>query len=114
MAKLTQKYKAALKLPTLPSKSYGDDYKAFYQDLNELGWYWDASRQKWEYIDRPADIPTNLVRIRVWTNAAKIEKAASTARENMEKAGYTCLEQSMPYPCRPPKQMESRVYLTFE
>ncbi|MCF2149792.1 hypothetical protein IQ276_025870 [Desmonostoc muscorum LEGE 12446] len=34
--------------------------------------------------------------------------------ENVEGTGLKLLEKSNPYPYRPPNQLESRIYLTFE
>jgi hypothetical protein len=52
--------------------------------------------------------------VRVWADKNKVENAADLFIENVESMGLKLLERSNSYPCRPPNQLESRIYLTFE
>lgn len=60
----------------------------------------------------PADPPSNLIRVRLWADASHVEQLADTVTQMLETSGYRVLERSN-YPCRPPKQLEARVYLTI-
>lgn len=70
--------------------------------------------QKWvEFKAEPADAPCPQVRIRVWAEeGAKLDAAISLVLAAFGN-GYKKIVHSEHYPCRPPKQLESRVYLEF-
>lgn len=114
MPKLTRKYKTALSLADELDISERDNQEKLYRLLNEAGHFWDASTQAWQQLTADADPPTELIRVRVWAESSKVDGAAYQLRVAMEETGYQFLEQSEPYPCRPPKQLESRIYLTFK
>jgi len=105
----TKKYRAAQEIATLTHQSQED----LYSQLNNLGWFWNSKNQTWERDDRLAEPASNLLRIRVWAAADKVENLASIVAESLATYGLELLEQSEAYPCRPPKQSESRVYLTL-
>lgn len=91
-----------------------DDQETLYRALNTQGYYWDSKREMWERNHEPPDPPTDLVRIRVWAETSKVKQMADLIIDEME-ASRKCefIERSEPYQCRPPKQLESRIYLTF-
>ena len=107
--KKTKKYTTASDILTFPHNNQEDLYK----ELNRLGFYWNARTQNWERNDRLPDPASELVRIRVWANSKVVENAADLVVEGMEEKGFSLLEKSEPYQCRPPKQLESRIYLSF-
>lgn len=114
MPKATRKYKTAIELADQLGIPERDNQETLYRLLNEQGHYWDASTQAWTQLTGPADPPTELIRVRVWAETSKVGGAAYQLRVVMEETGYQFMEQSEPYPCRPPKQLESRIYLTFK
>ncbi|PHJ55764.1 hypothetical protein VF14_33550 [Nostoc linckia z18] len=108
--KRTQKYSKACQILTFPHQIQDE----LYAELNRLGWYWQAAKKEWERDDTPAKEATKLIRVRVWAAREIVENAADLFAENVEGMGLKLLERSNPYPCRPPNQLESRIYLTFE
>lgn len=114
MPKLTVKYRLACECANSLQIEVSENQETLYRVLNEQGWYWDSSIQEWKQFTEPADPPTELIRIRVWSDRSRVEGAAYQLRVAMEEQGYIFLEQSEPYACRPPKQLEYRVYLTFK
>jgi hypothetical protein len=108
--KQTQKYSGACSILTFPHTSQDE----LYQELNRLGWWWDAKVKKWARDDTPAREASNLIRIRVMASADKVSELAQHFIEASSDMELRLIEQSQPYPCRPPNQNESRIYLTFE
>ena len=107
--KQTKKYSKACEIATLNHESQ----ESLYKQLNELGFFWDSKLQKWERDDRIADPPSDLIRVRVWAATDKVEQAAHCFIESAQEYGLKLQEQSGVYQNRPPKQNESRIYLTF-
>lgn len=107
--KQTKKYVGACETATLPHNTQEE----LYAELNRLGFFWNPKTQKWERNDQLADPPSKVVRIRVWAASHRVKQAAAALIESIEQYGLTFLEQSEPYVCRPPKQNDSRIYLTF-
>ncbi len=60
-----------------------------------------------------ADPPTELIRLRVWADARFVEQVADECVFAVAAKGLRLVEKSDPYNCRPPKQLEARVYLSF-
>ncbi len=114
MPRQTRKFKSAESLAFKLSIYDTENQERLYRLLNEAGYYWDSRTQDWQQLQEEADPPTELIRVRIWAEASKVEGAAYQLRVAMEETGYIFLEQSEPYPCRPPKQLESRVYMTFK
>lgn len=108
--KKTEKYSKACQVLTYPHQAQD----VLYTELNRLGWYWQAKKKEWERNDAPAKEATKLIRVRVWAAREVVEDAAELFLENVESMGLRLIEKSSPYPCRPPNQLESRIYLTFE
>ena len=50
----------------------------------------------------------------MWAKAELVEELAQHLVEQSVEIGLRLVEKSKPYPCRPPNQLESRIYLTFE
>lgn len=114
MPKRTIKYSKALEVAETLQISQVNDQERLYRDLNAGGFFWDATTKTWERSHEPADPPTQLIRVRVWTDSAKVRGASQQIKTVLEQSGYELVEQSDPYSCRPPKQLESRIYLTFQ
>ncbi len=108
--KQTQKYTSATQILTFLHTNQDE----LYQELNRLGWYWQPKKKAWERDDTPALEASKLIKIRIWADSKKVDEAAALFIENAESAGLRLVEKSQPYPCRPPHQNDSRVYLTFE
>ncbi|MEH1791603.1 MULTISPECIES: hypothetical protein [unclassified Nostoc] len=108
--KNTAKYSKACQRLTFPHQTQDE----LYAELNRLGWYWQADKKEWERDDTPAQSATKLIKIRVWAAKEIVEDAAELFSETAESNGLRLIEKSSPYPCRPPKQLESRIYLVFE
>lgn len=114
MPKQTRKYRSACELADQLAIALCENQETLYRQLNERGHYWDASTQAWQHLAEDADPPTELIRVRVWAEASKVDGAAYQIRLGLEEQGYQFLEQSKSFPCRPPKQLESRIYLSFK
>ncbi len=88
--------------------------ETFYEVLAEKGYQWNSETGIWEnWQAMDADQPTELIRVRAWARAEVVEMIADGVVESMLAAGLRLVERSSPYPCRPPKQLESRIYITF-
>ncbi|MEH2310734.1 MAG: hypothetical protein V7K35_04735 [Nostoc sp.] len=108
--KQTQKYSGACRILTFPHQTQDE----LYAELNRLGWYWTPAKQQWERDETLAQPASKLIKVRVWAAKESVENTAELFLENAEINGLRLIEKSPPYPCRPPKQLESRIYLTFE
>lgn len=110
----TRKYSQAVTTATATSISTEGTQDALYQRLTEAGYFWDSGASVWQYAEpATADDPTPLVRVRVWAASTIVEHEAQHEIAARQAQGYTLIERSDPYVCRPPKQRESRVYLAF-
>lgn len=112
MPKRTRKYVAAIETAEGLGIVATDEAEALYQALNAKNFFWDATDGRWVPGSEP-EPATDLIRVRVWAEASKVEDVANSLVRRMNGAGYSLIEKSEPYPCRPPKQLESRIYLTF-
>lgn len=114
MPKMTVKYKRAVDIANaLNIDASRRDQPSLYAQLNEAGYFWDSDGQIWQQVTEPADPPTELIRVRVWAETSRVADAATDIVSSMELDGYRLLDQSDAYQCRPPKQLESRIYLSF-
>jgi hypothetical protein len=113
MPRMTAKYRTALKLAEaiLTHPFEHNDQKVLYRRLGEHNYFFDSKSKVWEKGE-PANPPTELVRVRVWAKAEQIEQVADKLVSDLSH-DYRLVERSEPYPCRPPKQLESRIYLSF-
>lgn len=116
MPKLTLKYSSAIAMAQQLGLGFkqGADQEAVYQALGQQGFAWKSKLQRWEHVADTADEPTRLLRIRVWTDGEIVPEAVDTIVQALDRQGYELLERSEPLPCRPPKQLEGRIYLTFQ
>lgn len=114
MPKQTRKYRTACELADQLNISDRENQERLYRLLNEANYYWNSGTQEWQHLNQDAKPPTELIHIRVIAESSKAEGVAYQVRVAMEEQGYHFMESSQPYPCRPPKQLESRVYLTFK
>lgn len=115
--KLTKKYSAASDVALAEKIAYAQmSQDQLYIELNARGYFWDARLGTWERFEQTtAETPSGLIRIRVMAPAGEVDQLADLVAVQMNDFGRMQLvEQSEAYPCRPPKQLESRVYLTFK
>ena len=114
MPKKTAKYKAALvQLVRLKIKTSGNQ-ETDYRKLAEAGYQWDSRAGEWIHLESlPANPATNLTRVRVWAARETVQHCADQVLQSLTQAGFRLVEMSEPYPCRPPQQNESRIYLTL-
>lgn len=114
MPKLTAKYSAALAVARRERITQINDQEQLYSQLRELGYFWNSDRKEWEYhAIEDADDPTPLIMIRVWANAEIVEDVADDVIRRVPKNWGQPLKKNGPYPCRPPKQREARMYIEF-
>lgn len=112
MPKMTAKYKAAVNASYQFKIASTQDQETLYAELEKNGLQWDSDQQQWiSLADEPADEPTPFVMVHVWADAEIVEEAADLVAKSLK--GFVQLERSKPYICRPPKQLEARVYLKF-
>lgn len=114
MPKNTAKYSGACQKANELNIPIGQHQEELYQALNSQGFYWNSKEKSWEKLDEEADPPTELIRIRVWTDARFVEKVANECIESLAQKGMRLVEKSEVFKCRPPKQLEARIYLTFQ
>lgn len=114
MAKRTAKYSKALEVAQFLKIAPSDSQEILYRALNEHSWFWDSDRKVWEEASEIANPPSNLIKVRVWAESSQVGLAADTLVAVYQKCGYELLEKSSPYICRPPQQLESRIYLSFK
>jgi hypothetical protein len=113
MPKLTAKYAAAWRFAGSPEPK--PDAEMLYAHMRGLNHWWNSEAKVWEYHDpAEANPPMEGIAIRVWADARHAEKAAVAVAHALRAVyGWRLVETSAPYPCRPPEQLESRVYLKF-
>ena len=113
-AKYTGAMRAILKLDVPDRKviELSWNQEKLYDYLQNAGYFWNSKAKQWEYHPpEKADPPTELVMVRVWADADQVDDAARRVAAAL--LPWRLIEQSKPYPCRPPKQKESRIYLKF-
>lgn len=90
------------------------DREQLYQTLNKHHYYWNSQSKRWEKLTfEDADPPTEVIRIRAWSDSRFTEEIAQEIIELLATRGLRCVSKSQPYPCRKPNQLESRIYLDF-
>lgn len=113
MPKMTAKFTGARLTALKNNIDLTDNQEELYQRLQKAGHFWDSDRKIWWYSpEESADPATPLVMIRVWADTEIVEEAADEIIKNT-KDNFRLMERSPVYPCRPPKQLEGRVYLKF-
>jgi hypothetical protein len=113
MPKQTVKYSSACRIATELNIPLAEHQEQLYQSLNTSGYYWNSKEKVWEKLDAEADAPTELIRLRVWADARFVEQVADECVFAVAGKGMQLVERSEVYNCRPPKQLEARVYLSF-
>ena len=114
MAKLTKKYSAAMIAAQKHNIPMNGNQEELYASLNKAGMIWDSNQSKWlDITNEHADPASDVLRVRVWAKTEDVEKQAGHIMQALLSSGYILVERSQPYVCRPPKQLESRVYLSF-
>lgn len=113
MPKQTKKYVAGMRIAQTLGIEGNEDQETLYSVLNSYGYFWESDQGEWQRTTEPPDPVTQVLRIRVWADAAKVEAMADQVVAALVASGNEILDISKPYPCRPPKQLESRIYLTF-
>jgi len=53
-----------------------------------------------------------LVKIRLIAGVGRAEDLSDKLVDVLEEEGYEVIEQSRPFPCRPPEEDKSRVYIS--
>ncbi|MHB0922661.1 MAG: hypothetical protein ACYC3H_01680 [Bellilinea sp.] len=53
-----------------------------------------------------------LVKVRLIAGHDRVKAMAEQMVDNLEKTGYEVIEWTSPYPCRPPEDDKSRVYIS--
>lgn len=116
MPKMTKKYTEALRTGRQAGIRTGaGDQEWLYRILAEQGYQWNSDAGEWQHLPSlPEDEPSPLIRVRVWAEASIVGLMADGIEAALQQAGLRLVERSVPYPCRPPQQRESRIYLTFE
>ena len=107
--KRTKKFVEAEKV-ALEIGVYVDD--DIYKNLEKNNYFWDSKNQNWFKGVEP-NPPTNLIYVRVWADAEKVEADANNVIQSMQTSDYVLEDKTEIYSCRPPKQLEGRIYLTF-
>lgn len=110
MARQTKKFVAGVETAQGLGITDFDDHEALYDQLNQHNFFWDATDQRWGPGSEP-EPATELIRVRVWAETTRVADVANMLVRRM--SGYTLIEKSKPYVCRPPNQLESRIYLVF-
>jgi hypothetical protein len=59
-----------------------------------------------------AGTATRMVKIRLTASDEDVQDIAARIAEDLEGEGYELIEWTASYPCRPPDEDKSRVYLT--
>ncbi|MEQ9486167.1 hypothetical protein [Coleofasciculus sp. F4-SAH-05] len=90
------------------------DREELYRKLNERHYYWNSQGKQWEKLTfEDADPPTEVIRIRIWTDSRYTKDIAEELISSLAARGLRCVSKSTPYPCRKPNQLESIIYLDF-
>jgi hypothetical protein len=112
MIRYTRKYRRARAIaPDYPHQSQ----EQLYEYLLSKNWFWDSRQGDWKTVSlEDSDPPSNLIRVRVMTGSHLIPHVVDAISDILEVDGFTLLEVSRVYPCRPLKANDSRVYLTLE
>lgn len=119
MPKMTAKYSTALAVARREGVGANvnapNAQEALYSRLQEIGYFWNSDAKEWEHhATADANPPMEGISVRVWAATEHAAKAGQAVAFAMGRVyGWKLVEVSEPYQCRPPKQLESRVYLKF-
>lgn len=108
-------YEKAIELKLFKRGNAIENQEWLYRKLNDLGVFWDSKQGKWvTFALEPTNAPTPLIRVRVWGSTGEALDTAVKLVKGAFGNGFECVNHSLPYVCRPPQQLESRVYLEFK
>lgn len=107
--KNTQKYRLALQISNIKH----DHQDILYEELNKLGYCWNSKIKQWVKHEGESNPPLEGLRIRLWSDQKDMDEYSTIIKEICQAHGLKLLESSKPYPCRPPQEKETRVYLYF-
>jgi hypothetical protein len=111
----TKKYVAAVETSKKSGLRDWATQEGLYELLKCNGYMWDSKTGEWLYLpEMAADAPSPLIKMRVWADMDVVKMVADTIASAMPHLGGELVDRSEGYPCRPPKQLEGRVYLTFK
>jgi len=113
MPKMTAKYSAAVKAALMNKIPVSADQEELYQSLQD-GWvFWDSKTKEWTKSKEKPAKPSELVHVRVWASDHLVDMIAEKLITDVFPR-LELVERSPVYRCRPPKQLEGRVYLSFK
>jgi hypothetical protein len=117
--RITPKYKAAVTIGAKLglNETRAMDQGVLYEALNKAGCFWNVKIAEWEQADpNKADAPSDVIRVRVWAAADEVANITADLIEANRQVNpeWVLTEQSQAYLCRPPKQADARIYLTFK
>ena len=107
--KRTRKFVAAEKIALKIGVNIDEN---LYKNLEKNNYFWDSNQGQW-IEGETAHSPSSLVKIRVWADSNYIKRDCDIIIASLASSGFVIEEGSEPYTCRPPQQLESRIYLTF-
>ena len=106
----TQKFRYAARLYyQLKLTEKFNNQEQLYSLLISNNYYWNSQEKIWEKGGIP-EPPSELVKIRITCDRDRLDSVV----KNMSIKGLYLLEISDPFPCRPPRQNDIRVYLSFK
>lgn len=112
MPKQTRKYTQAVDLAKQIGASADGNQDVLYATLAFRGYTWLSDEGQWVQSPDP-DPATELVMLRVWAKKELVDSLADQVANAMQSNGLKLVERSDLYLCRPPKQLEGRIYLKF-
>lgn len=108
----TVKYKAAVKVAKEKGLMDWATQAGLYELLQSNGHMWDSKAGEWLHLpSMKADEPSKLIKMRVWADIKNLDYEVNYVVDRL--GGYELVKRSKVCPCKPPKQKEGRVYLTF-
>jgi hypothetical protein len=110
---MTAKYSAAVKAALMNSVPVSSDQEELYQILQDNWVFWDSKTKDWTKSKEKPAKPSELVHVRVWASADQVDMIAEKLITDVYPR-LEMVEKSPVYLCRPPKQLEGRVYLSFK
>jgi hypothetical protein len=85
-----------------------------YAALQKVGRMWDSDQKEWiDLSNVEAEPATDLIMVRVWSDSEIVDEVADELVARLKVSKFKLVERSESYLCRPPKQLEARVYLKF-
>lgn len=114
MPKWTRKYREAFDLADQLLIAERDNQDSLYRLLNEAGFYWDFNAGAWYRKSNLQSRGSYLVKTYFKREPTGGYEVFLYLRRHLERQGYLIAEDSLVYIYQPPKQLISRVYITFK